>query len=49
MTTLVIAEHDNSALKAGTLNTVSAGLKIDNAVDILVCGNKSVLLQRPHL
>ena len=40
MTTLVIAEHDNSALKAGTLNAITAGLKIDNAVDILVCGKE---------
>ena len=40
MTTLVIAEHDNSALKSGTLNTISAALKIDNAVDILVCGKQ---------
>ena len=40
MTTLVIAEHDNSSLKAGTLNAISAGLKIDDAVDILVCGKE---------
>ena len=40
MTTLVIAEHDNSSLKAGTLNAISAGLKIDNAVDILICGKQ---------
>ena len=38
MTTLVIAEHDNSTLKSGTLNAITAGLKIDNTVDILVCG-----------
>ena len=40
MTTLVIAEHDNSALKAGTLNAITAGLNIDNTVDILVCGKE---------
>ena len=40
MTTLVIAEHDNSTLKSGTLNAITAGLKIDNTVDILVCGKE---------
>ena len=40
MTTLVIAEHDNSSLKAGTFNAISAGLQIDNTVDILVCGKE---------
>ena len=40
MTTLVIAEHDSNALKAGTLNAITAGLKIDNAVDVLVCGKE---------
>ena len=40
MTTLVIAEHDNSSLKAGTFNAISAGLQIDNTVDVLVCGKE---------
>ena len=40
MATLVIAEHDNSTLKAGTLNAITAGLKIDDSVDILVCGKE---------
>ena len=42
MTILVIAEHDKGSLKAGTLNAVSAGLKIKNNVDLLVCGKDSL-------
>jgi len=42
MTILVIAEHDKGSLKAGTLNAVSAGLKIKNNVDMLVCGKDSL-------
>jgi len=37
--TLVIAEHDNQAIKAITLNTVAAAAKIGNEVSILVAGN----------
>ncbi|WP_250511479.1 FAD-binding protein [Caballeronia sp. GACF4] len=39
MTTLVIAEHDNAQLKAATLHTVSAALKLANSVDVLVAGS----------
>ncbi|MGY4827715.1 electron transfer flavoprotein subunit alpha/FixB family protein [Sphaerotilaceae bacterium SBD11-9] len=39
MTTLVIAEHDNKALKGGTFNTVSAATAIGGDVHVLVAGN----------
>ena len=39
MTSLVIAEHDNSELKGSTLNTVSAALKIDSEIHLLVAGS----------
>jgi electron transfer flavoprotein alpha subunit len=39
MTTLIIAEHDNTALKAATLNTVSAALQCVGAVHVLVAGH----------
>ena len=38
MSILVIAEHDNSHLKATTLNTVSAALAIDSNITLLVAG-----------
>ncbi len=38
MTTLVIAEHDNQSIKAGTLNTVSAALALGGDVHVLVAG-----------
>ncbi|MBP0619244.1 electron transfer flavoprotein subunit alpha/FixB family protein [Cupriavidus consociatus] len=38
MTTLVIAEHDNTQLKGATYNTVSAALKIGAPVHVLVAG-----------
>ena len=38
MTALVLAEHDNVALKAATLNAISAALKIDQDVHVLVVG-----------
>ena len=38
MTTLVIAEHDNTSLKGATLNTVAAALKIGGEVHVLVAG-----------
>ncbi len=38
MTILVIAEHDNAALKAATLNTVAAAQKIGGEIHILVAG-----------
>jgi electron transfer flavoprotein alpha subunit len=39
MTILVIAEHDHQALKAATLNTVSAAVKIGGEVHVLVAGS----------
>jgi len=41
MTTLVIAEHDNAALKAATLNTVAAAQKIGGEVHLLVAGHNA--------
>ena len=38
MTTLVVAEHDNAAIKPSTLNTVTAAAKIGGAVHVLVAG-----------
>ena len=40
MTVLVIAEHDNSKLKAFSLNAVNAASKINSDVHVLVAGNK---------
>ncbi|MGH8751245.1 MAG: electron transfer flavoprotein subunit alpha/FixB family protein [Burkholderiales bacterium] len=39
MPLLVIAEHDNSALKPSTLNTIAAAARIDKAVTVLVAGD----------
>jgi electron transfer flavoprotein alpha subunit len=38
MKTLVVAEHDNAALKAATLNAVAAAVALGGEVDILVAG-----------
>ncbi len=38
MTTLVIAEHDNKALKGATLNTITAAHKLGGDVHVLVVG-----------
>jgi len=38
MSTLVIAEHDNSSLKAATLNAVTAAQALGGDVDVLVAG-----------
>src|SRR3954453_22733345 len=38
MTTLILADHDNSALKAATLNTVGAARSIGGDIHILVAG-----------
>ena len=38
MSTLVIAEHDNSSLKAATLNTVAAAQQLGADIDILIAG-----------
>jgi electron transfer flavoprotein alpha subunit len=39
MSTLVIAEHDNSTLKAATLNTVTAASQMGGEVHLLVAGS----------
>jgi electron transfer flavoprotein alpha subunit len=39
MAVLVVAEHDNAAVKPATLNTVAAAEKIDADVAVLVAGN----------
>ena len=39
MSILVIAEHDNAALKGATLNTVTAAAKIGGDVVVLVAGS----------
>ncbi len=39
MTVLVIAEHDNSALKDATLNTVTAASKLGEDIHVLVAGH----------
>jgi len=39
MTILVIAEHDNTSLKAATLNTVAAASKIGGEVHVLIAGS----------
>ena len=39
MSTLVIAEHDNSSLKGATLNTVAAAQAMGADIDILVAGS----------
>lgn len=41
MAILVIAEHDNQSLKAGTLNTVSAAQKIGGDIHVLVAGQNA--------
>jgi len=38
MSALVLAEHDNAVLKDGTFNTVTAALKLDKDVHVLVAG-----------
>jgi electron transfer flavoprotein alpha subunit len=42
MAILVIAEHDNSQLKASTLNTVAAAAKLGGDIDLLVAGHGCV-------
>ena len=41
MTTLVIAEHDNTAIKGATLNTVTAALACGGDVHVLVAGHNA--------
>jgi electron transfer flavoprotein alpha subunit len=40
MAILVIAEHDNQSLKAGTLNTLGAAAKIGGEIHLLVAGHQ---------
>ncbi len=40
MSVLVLAEHDNTAIKAATLNTVSAATELDKQVVVLVGGHQ---------
>jgi electron transfer flavoprotein alpha subunit len=42
MTTLVIAEHNNSALQASTLNTIAAAKALGNEIHVLVAGYNSL-------
>ncbi|MCG1041675.1 FAD-binding protein [Mycetohabitans sp. B8] len=42
MTILVIAEHDNAALKAATLNTVAAAQKLGDEIHVLVAGHNAL-------
>jgi electron transfer flavoprotein alpha subunit len=39
MSVLVVAEHDNAALKSATLNTIAAAQKMDRDVHVLVAGH----------
>jgi len=39
MAALVIAEHDNHALKGSTLNTIAAAIQCSSEVDVLVAGS----------
>ena len=41
MTTLVIAEHDNTALKGATFNTLAAAQKIGGDIHVLVAGHNA--------
>ena len=40
MSVLVLAEHDNIAIKSATLNTVSAAAELDNQVVVLIGGHQ---------
>ncbi len=44
MAVLVIAEHDNAALKAGTFNTVTAATACGDEVHVLVAGHDSAVV-----
>jgi len=41
MAILVIAEHDNQSLKAGTLNTVTAAARVGGDIHVLVAGHNA--------
>ena len=38
MSVLIVAEHDNSSLKASTLSAITAGRQLGESVDVLVAG-----------
>jgi electron transfer flavoprotein alpha subunit len=40
MAILIVAEHDNAAIKPALLNTVAAALKIGGDIDILIAGHQ---------
>ena len=40
MTALIIAEHDNAAIKGATLNTVTAAAQFGGEVHVLVAGQR---------
>src|SRR3954465_5620948 len=40
MAILIIAEHDNAAIKPAVLNTVAAAKEIGGAIDIIVAGHQ---------
>jgi electron transfer flavoprotein alpha subunit len=44
MSILVIAEHDNQALKAATLNTVTAAVRLGEDIDVLVAGSQCAIV-----
>mgnify|MGYP006236419225 FL=1 len=44
MSILVIAEHDNSALKGSTLNTVAAATNISGDITLMVAGHNLSLI-----
>ncbi|MDA1332115.1 MAG: FAD-binding protein [Proteobacteria bacterium] len=44
MATLIIAEHDNMAIKGAVLNTVTAGQKLGKEIHILVAGFECALV-----
>jgi electron transfer flavoprotein alpha subunit len=41
MTILVIAEHDNAALKSATLHAIAAAAKLGGPIDVLVAGHNA--------
>ena len=41
MTILVLAEHDNTALKSGTLHAIGAAAKLGGPIDVLVAGHNA--------
>ncbi len=44
MTSLVIAEHDNTSLKPSTLNTVTAALQCGGDIHVLIAGHNASLV-----